>query len=588
MTLATRLEKIESSGLIRLAQRDPEVEYIFRHALVQDATYESLLKADRRILHQAVGCTLEALYSHRLDDIAATLGFHFERAEELEKAVGYYIRAGESAARIYAVDESIALFGHALEIISDSFPNETLTHLYSQYGRVLELAGRFDTVIQLYEEMRAEGVKRQDLRMELNALMARAILHSTPSPHNNFPLAFELCEQALVIARALKELEAQSRIYWILMIATLFDGRLPESVSYGEQSLAIARSINNPERLAFILNDITRCYASNGMIEKAQATNAEARALWKQLGNLPMLVDNLNTYSEYLFFGGEYVEGLSVALEAYQLAKSIQNVWGQTFSLMILGFAYTELGEIDHAIQANLELLSFDPRQTFMIAQLASLVQLAEIYMDFGDLERGYTYMAAAAEQANNLESASRLSSVLAGLARYKLVEENLVEAERLFEKALEKYDPENFTTFTPLYMERTRNDILMYKGQFVEALEVLEKNLLVLERLGIVFCVPELMLRKANALNSLGRQEEALSVLQGAASLCERIGSRRLLWKIYVQAGELQSACGRLADAQESQRKAREHLDFLLSHLPDSLRQSFSKLPAVAQLLGK
>src|SRR3954470_18086022 len=104
MTLTTRLEKIESSGLIRLAQIKPELEYMFRHALVQDATYESLLKADRRSLHSAVGQTLEGLYAERLDEIAATLALHFERAEEYEKAVQYLIRAGEAAARVYAVD----------------------------------------------------------------------------------------------------------------------------------------------------------------------------------------------------------------------------------------------------------------------------------------------------------------------------------------------------------------------------------------------------------------------------------------------------------------------------------------------------
>src|ERR1051325_8485033 len=107
MTLANQLEKIESSGLIRLAQEDPELEYIFRHALVQDATYESLLRADRRILHQAVGRTLASLYVDHLDEIAATLALHFEKAEEWGVAVDYYIRAGEAAARVYAMDEAI-------------------------------------------------------------------------------------------------------------------------------------------------------------------------------------------------------------------------------------------------------------------------------------------------------------------------------------------------------------------------------------------------------------------------------------------------------------------------------------------------
>src|SRR6185369_8754435 len=113
----------------------------------------------------------------------------------------------------------------------------------------------------------------------------------------------------------------------------------------GEQSLEIARTLDNRERLAFILNDIARSYMTNGLSEKGSAANLEARALWQELGNLPMLADNLSTYAEYLFFGGEYARALSIAREAYDMAKSSHNIWGQTFCLMILGFAYAELGE---------------------------------------------------------------------------------------------------------------------------------------------------------------------------------------------------------------------------------------------------
>ncbi len=55
MSLRAHLGKLEASGLIWLAQVEPELAYLFRHALVQDAAYVSLLKADRRILHRTVG-----------------------------------------------------------------------------------------------------------------------------------------------------------------------------------------------------------------------------------------------------------------------------------------------------------------------------------------------------------------------------------------------------------------------------------------------------------------------------------------------------------------------------------------------------
>jgi|GEM_PF-2573618 len=59
MNINPHLDTLESTGLIRVAQIMPELEYLFRHALVQDAAYDSLLRADRKKLHHEVGHVLE-------------------------------------------------------------------------------------------------------------------------------------------------------------------------------------------------------------------------------------------------------------------------------------------------------------------------------------------------------------------------------------------------------------------------------------------------------------------------------------------------------------------------------------------------
>jgi predicted ATPase len=53
--LPAHLTALETSGLIRRLQVQPEIEYLFRHALVQEATYASLLRQDRKQLHRSVG-----------------------------------------------------------------------------------------------------------------------------------------------------------------------------------------------------------------------------------------------------------------------------------------------------------------------------------------------------------------------------------------------------------------------------------------------------------------------------------------------------------------------------------------------------
>jgi predicted ATPase len=55
MTVISQLGRLETSGLIRLAQVEPDLEYLFRHSLVQEAAYHSLLAADQKRLHLAVG-----------------------------------------------------------------------------------------------------------------------------------------------------------------------------------------------------------------------------------------------------------------------------------------------------------------------------------------------------------------------------------------------------------------------------------------------------------------------------------------------------------------------------------------------------
>ena len=97
MVAESQIDTLEARGLIRLAAQQPELEYLFRHWLVQDAAYGSLLKQERRLLHGRVGEALEALYPDRRDELAAVLGMHFEEAGEAEKAVTYLSAAGRFA-----------------------------------------------------------------------------------------------------------------------------------------------------------------------------------------------------------------------------------------------------------------------------------------------------------------------------------------------------------------------------------------------------------------------------------------------------------------------------------------------------------
>ena len=125
MTSDVQLDTLESKGLIKLATVRPELEYLFRHALVQDAAYGSLLKQERKALHGQVGEALETLYPDRVSELALVLAMHFEQAGQTEKAIDYSFAGAQNAVRQYAIQEAFAALDRAAAL-SDILDSEAI------------------------------------------------------------------------------------------------------------------------------------------------------------------------------------------------------------------------------------------------------------------------------------------------------------------------------------------------------------------------------------------------------------------------------------------------------------------------------
>lgn len=150
-----------------------EPEYIFKHAVTQEVAYHSLLIKRRKELHRRVGEIIEALWPDQLDEQAATLGYHFQRAEVPDKAVRYLTRAGERARATYANPEAIAFYRAAIEQIDDlgkdagGSPGEwrdAATRLHEKVGDLLELVGRHEEARAAHQNALG-GVGDDRLRM---------------------------------------------------------------------------------------------------------------------------------------------------------------------------------------------------------------------------------------------------------------------------------------------------------------------------------------------------------------------------------------------------------------------------------------
>jgi oligopeptide transport system substrate-binding protein len=99
--------------LILEVRRRPAPEYRFRHGLVQEVAYGSLLESARRSLHRRIGEALEAMYGENRAEAYGPLARHFAEADEPEHAARYLLAAGDAARAMYADREAVEYYGRA-------------------------------------------------------------------------------------------------------------------------------------------------------------------------------------------------------------------------------------------------------------------------------------------------------------------------------------------------------------------------------------------------------------------------------------------------------------------------------------------
>ena len=129
-------------------------DFRFKHALVQDAIYDSLLTSRRETLHAKAAAAIEHHAADRLSDVADVLAHHYGHTPRAEKAVRYMALAGERALGVYSLDEAGLRFRQVLELIEavpgcadDAFLADVLLNV----SRVYYFRCEYNEIIALVE-----------------------------------------------------------------------------------------------------------------------------------------------------------------------------------------------------------------------------------------------------------------------------------------------------------------------------------------------------------------------------------------------------------------------------------------------------
>jgi class 3 adenylate cyclase/tetratricopeptide (TPR) repeat protein len=307
------LEQLTRAELIFRGGTPFHAVYRFKHALVQEAAYESLLRRRRQELHGIVAHAIESLERHHLEEQAGVLAYHYMRSLQPSRAVSYALLAGDQAMRFYARAEATTYYEMALAIA-----RELPKSLESQQMQI-------DAMIKLA----SVGASAEELRRdEQNLQLARDLAQDISDTHR--------------LSRSL---------YWLGRLAHV-RGAFQEAVDFAEQSLALAEELGDNALAAPPVNLMGRdCYLM-GEYERA------GRLLARNVDQMREIGDRTEEATAAGFAGisfvatGEFERGLEFTNLGVTLAQKLENPFVEAAAHNYCAVAYCHQGAWAEAIAA--------------------------------------------------------------------------------------------------------------------------------------------------------------------------------------------------------------------------------------------
>lgn len=355
MTSDVQLDTLEAKGLIRLAVVQPELEYLFRHSLVQDAAYGSLLKQERRDLHARVGEALEELYPERHGELAAVLAMHFEQAGDTDRAIAYLIEAGQYGYRRFAIRESYAAFARAGELLaaepaSDN-PQRRRQRVQIELGMgesgysfrpTEEIFGGLEAIVP-----EAEDLGDAELLAQVHLLLALGRLQQGGNPEE--PRIARSLARIEEIGRETGNPALRVLPLALVGMSQVFAGSVREGVKALEVSVPVLDQGADSIGTAFARGALAMGYATLGEFEAADAAARRATEIANERGDLIAQLDALIAESWVRSLRGDLETAVPLAQECVDRAEETGASACVLVSSWVLGDAFHRLGRYGEA-----------------------------------------------------------------------------------------------------------------------------------------------------------------------------------------------------------------------------------------------
>lgn len=327
-------------------------DLVFRHALVSDAVYSTLLQRDRRELHSRVAEAIETLHTNRLESQVEILANHYLRSSQIERALHYLILSGQKAARDFANNQARQHFEQALGLL-DKVPHtaQQAFQIHMGLGDALVTAGDYHTArehLQAALEMVLDPVDDDSIRQ--HSILQRKIA-TTYERQGDYEQALDRLLAAEAILRRsntpfpVEQASILNDIGWVYSRR----GSTDQAESFLIQALKLAEPTGQYDVIASILNRLGGICFQRDALEQAAVYLARSLELREKIGDVVNVARSFNNLGLLRWKQGDLTGALEYFHRSFRLQANLEDVEGLIELKNNMGLVEVDRGNMDQA-----------------------------------------------------------------------------------------------------------------------------------------------------------------------------------------------------------------------------------------------
>ncbi|MEK7400536.1 MAG: tetratricopeptide repeat protein, partial [Candidatus Poribacteria bacterium] len=343
---------LEDHELIYQERIVPEEEYSFKHAFTQETVYGSILTRRRSAFHQQIAEAMELLYGDSLSEYYEQLAYHYDRSNNIEKAVEYLLKAGEKSQKTYLNDDAIGYFQRALEQLDMSKLSESrkdwklsalkgLGQVYHGIGKLSEAENCFRQAIVLGQET---GLPVREL-VHIYFYLGEVLYWLS-----RYDDAIRIGEDGLALLGDDTESVESAMMNSVVAVNFQEKGDSEKHREFNLRNVQFIQRLPYSKELNAAYSHIAEMYGRNGNFEDAMKWNQALRQNAEQHHDLNGLANTHLLIGYSISNGkGDFRDSISHIQRAVEILTKIGDVKETGTSSMIMGFFFFVLGDLQKA-----------------------------------------------------------------------------------------------------------------------------------------------------------------------------------------------------------------------------------------------